>query len=140
MDTGIKFLPLLCSPGAEGKAGAWLLQLQRLPRRAAVKTRQHSWAAQLWGDSLPRTHWGRCSHMWSGSPPTVSSGVCTWLGLEAPFHLWSPCQAWLGSPLRPHSPSASSATSLSPLAVVGSYCLPHQTRSSLMARKGLVHL
>lgn len=69
----VKFSPLLSSLGAEGRAGAWLLQLQRLLRRVVGETGQHPGAAQLRRGSLPRTHWGRCSHTRSGIPPTLCS-------------------------------------------------------------------
>lgn len=62
---------LLSSLGTEGKAGAWLLQLQRLLRTAAAETVQHPGAAQLRGGPLPRTHWGRCSPERGGSPSAL---------------------------------------------------------------------
>lgn len=52
---------VVSSVGADAQAGTWLLQLQRLLDPAAAETTEQAGAAQLWGDALPRTHWGRCS-------------------------------------------------------------------------------
>lgn len=122
---------------ADGKPGAWLLQLQRLLRTAAAETVQHPGAAQLWGGSLPRTHRGRCSPVRCGNPPTLCSASAehaAWVVLEGALLFVS--LACLATRSR-----LSSATASSPLAVVyACVCLPYQTGSSMRAGMGLVHL
>lgn len=131
---------LLSSLEAEGEAGAWLLQPQRLLRTAAGEAVQHPGAAQLRGDSLPRTHWGRCPRVLGWSPPALHSicGACSVAGWcwkrPSSYHLL-PGPAKLSSRCpKPLCFLLSGTTALSPGAVVYSCaCLPQQPSCSLLA-------
>lgn len=55
------FHPTLSSLGADTQTRSWNLQLQRLLNGAGSETTEQTGAAQLWGDTLQGTHWGKCS-------------------------------------------------------------------------------
>lgn len=131
------------SLGAEGEAGARLLQPQRLLRTAAAETVQHPGAAQLGGDPLPWPRWGRCPRVLGTSPPALGSGcrACSLDGAGSAPPVPPPCQARPASPRGPPNPSAFCHHSLEPRGChISCVCLPHQPRSSLLSGMGLVHL
>lgn len=91
---------------------------------------QHPGAAQLWGGSLPRTHWGRCS-IRSGNPPSLRSSLfaehAAWIVLEAALlSVSSPRLAMLSFVFQ--QPSAFLCHSLKPTGYCICLCLSSPTR------------